>query len=62
MHGYDPALVNMHGIFYAAGPAFSHGKISSLENIDIYPALCKILDIPIIHEIDGDINNKIIIV
>ena len=56
MHGYTTDNIEMHGIFYAAGPAFSHGKISSLENIDIYPALCKILDIPITHEIDGDIS------
>ena len=59
MHGYTTDNIEMHGIFYASGPAFRHAKIESIENIDIYPVLCKILDIPISTEIDGNINKFI---
>ena len=46
MHGYDPGLDNMHGIFYAKGIDIKAGKIiPSFENIHIYPLICKLLDI-----------------
>ena len=46
MHGYDPALPNMHGIFYAMGPELKSGiQIQSFENIHIYPLLCELLGI-----------------
>jgi len=57
MHGYTVDNLEMHGIFYAFGPSFLHQKkIESIENIDIYPVLCKILDIPIENDIDGKIE------
>ena len=61
MHGYDPQLINMHGIFYAMGPEINSGlKIKSFENIHVYPLVCKLLDIEpdsdIIDAIDGDFN------
>ena len=46
MHGYDPQLPNMHGIFYAVGPNLKSGlHIPEFENIHIYPLICKLLDI-----------------
>jgi len=46
MHGYDPSLANMHGIFYAKGIDIKSAKIiPSFENIHIYPLICKLLDI-----------------
>ena len=61
MHGYDPQLINMHGIFYAMGPGINPGlQIKSFENIHVYPLVCKLLDIEadsdIIDAIDGDFN------
>ena len=46
MHGYDPQLPNMHGIFYAVGPDLKSGlQIPAFENIHIYPLICELLDI-----------------
>ena len=45
-HGYDPANTDMHGIFYALGPAFKKGYYThSLHNTDIYNIICHILDL-----------------
>jgi len=45
-HGYDPALKNMHGIFYAIGPDIKPNyTIGDFENVNVYPLICKILDI-----------------
>ena len=56
-HGFDPNLKEMHGIFYANGPAFNKGYISSpIKNIHIYPLMCQILGLEIPTDIDGDIK------
>lgn len=45
-HGYDPAVKNMHGIFYAMGPRIkSNYKIGTFENIHVYPLICELLEI-----------------
>ncbi len=45
-HGYDPAVKNMHGIFYAVGPRIkSNYKIGTFENIHVYPLICELLGI-----------------
>jgi predicted AlkP superfamily pyrophosphatase or phosphodiesterase len=57
VHGYDSKYKEMHGIFYANGPAFKDGyEIHSIKNIHIYPLMCKILGFKIPESIDGDIN------
>ena len=57
VHGYDSKYKEMHGIFYANGPAFKVGyEIHSIKNIHIYPLMCKILGLKIPESIDGDIN------
>ena len=46
MHGYDPELLSMHGIFYAVGESIREGmQIAAFENIHIYPLICSLLDI-----------------
>jgi predicted AlkP superfamily pyrophosphatase or phosphodiesterase len=45
-HGYDNSNSDMFSIFYAAGPAFKKNyRFESLDNIDVYNLICKILDI-----------------
>lgn len=58
VHGYDASNKEMHGIFYANGPAFKKNgySIPSLENIHIYPLMCEILGLPIPKHIDGKLN------
>ncbi len=56
-HGYDNSWINMHGIFFAEGPAFKEGfRTGTLRCIDIYPLLCEIFDIEEAGNIDGDIE------
>ncbi len=57
VHGYDPALKEMHGIFYAKGPALKKGyTIPSIKNIHVYPLMCKILGLEIPTDIDGKLD------
>ena len=45
-HGFDPALPSMGATFIASGPAFKHGvTVPAFDNVEIYPLLCKILDL-----------------
>ncbi|MFZ5515574.1 MAG: ectonucleotide pyrophosphatase/phosphodiesterase [Candidatus Zhuqueibacterota bacterium] len=56
-HGYDNNHLDMHGIFFAAGPAFKKGyRTGTLWSIDIYPMLCKIFDISPRAPIDGNLE------
>ena len=56
-HGYDNFHIDMHGIFYATGPAFKKGyRTGTLRNIDIYPLLCKISGIFPRQNIDGELE------
>ena len=43
-HGYDPANTDIHGIFYASGPAFKKGYVTpSFANIHLYAMFAAIL-------------------
>ncbi|MFK7936063.1 MAG: ectonucleotide pyrophosphatase/phosphodiesterase, partial [Saprospiraceae bacterium] len=56
-HGFDPELKEMHGIFYANGPAFKNGYVTpSVKNIHIYPLMCEILGLDIPTDIDGELE------
>ncbi|RMH77591.1 MAG: alkaline phosphatase family protein, partial [Calditrichaeota bacterium] len=56
-HGYDNHFLDMHGIFYAMGPAFKQGyRTGTLRNIDVYPLLCKIFHIMPRQNIDGKLE------
>ena len=57
VHGYDPVHKEMHGIFYANGPAFKTGdSISSFRNIHVYPLILELLDLDIPDNIDGNLE------
>lgn len=54
-HGWAPDFENMHGIFLATGPRLPEGvRLPAIDNIDVYPLMMKILEIPISTPIDGD--------
>lgn len=56
-HGYDPNYLDMHGIFLAIGPSFKQGYFTgTINNIDIYPLLAKILNVVPNNNIDGKLE------
>jgi predicted AlkP superfamily pyrophosphatase or phosphodiesterase len=45
-HGTDPSHPDMHGIFYAAGPDISAGRVlGAVEQVDVYALMCRLLGI-----------------
>ncbi|CBW27689.1 putative phosphodiesterase-nucleotide pyrophosphatase [Halobacteriovorax marinus SJ] len=49
--------MNMHSILYADGPDFKKNtEIGTVNNIDLYPLIAKILNLKIEHKIDGSID------
>jgi arylsulfatase A-like enzyme len=47
MHGYDPMLKDMGGIFYAEGPHFPSGRaLGEMRAVDIAPTVCACLGLP----------------
>lgn len=55
MHGWDPALPAMHGIFLAMGPGIAPGQIlPAFESIHLYPWLATRLGLSPTTAIDGD--------
>ncbi len=56
-HGYDNNFIDMHGIFFAIGPDFKNGYTTgTINNIDIYPLLAKLLHIYPNNKIDGQLD------
>ncbi|WP_194778506.1 alkaline phosphatase family protein [Pararhodonellum marinum] len=56
-HGFHPEHMEMHGIFYAKGPAIKEGmQVKPFQNIHVYPLICQILGLPIPDDIDGDLE------
>lgn len=56
-HGYDPNFLDMQGIFLAIGPSFKKGyRTGTINNIDIYPLLAKILNVVPNNNIDGKLE------
>ncbi len=56
-HGFSIDKKELHGIFYANGPAFKKGlKIPSVKNIHIYPLICEILGMEVPAEVDGSLE------
>ncbi len=57
-HGYDNFAMDMNGIFFAMGPAFKKNyRVGTINNIDIYPLMCKIFNIGPRSNIDGKLQN-----
>lgn len=54
-HGWDPKrFSNMHGIFFAEGPALKKNvKLAAFENIHIFPLVSKILGLKKLPKISG---------
>ncbi|WP_376692918.1 alkaline phosphatase family protein [Wenzhouxiangella sp. EGI_FJ10409] len=52
MHGWDPALAEMHGIFIARGPDFTPGARSpAVQSVGLYPLMAELLGLdPAEHE------------
>lgn len=55
-HGYDPSYFDMHAMFRAIGPSFKHIKFPHFSNVNVYPLLCKLLNIKPAKN-DGNIDN-----
>lgn len=56
-HGYDNNFLDLQGIFFANGPDFKKGYTTgTLNNIDIYPLLAKLLHIVPNNNIDGKLD------
>jgi predicted AlkP superfamily pyrophosphatase or phosphodiesterase len=54
LHGFDPKLRSMHGLFVASGPAVKEGLlVEPFQNIHIYDFLCAILKLKPANN-DGD--------
>ena len=57
LHGWDPTLPSMHGVFLVRGPGITGGqRIPAFEAIHIYPFLAEILGLTPNPEIDGDLQ------
>ena len=52
-HGYDNDDPAMRALFVAHGPAFKSGlRVPELENVDVYPLVAHLLELPP-REVDG---------
>ncbi len=59
-HGYDNTSEDMKTIFYAIGPAFKKGyRQSEFQNVDIFPLMEEIFQLPERETTDGDLSNVI---
>ncbi len=55
-HGYDNNNSDMHGIFFATGPAFKTGyRQEAFENVNLYPLFSEILGIQPV-KVDGSLE------
>ena len=55
-HGYDNMLPDMHGIFYAKGPAFKENHVQpAFMNINLYPIIAHVLGLKP-AEVDGNLE------
>ncbi|EKE72357.1 ectonucleotide pyrophosphatase/phosphodiesterase [Gallaecimonas xiamenensis] len=55
-HGYSYTK-DMGALFVAEGPAFKKGvTLAPFDNIDVYPMVAKVLGIPLLAPIDGEIT------
>ena len=55
-HGYDPAIPEMHGVFYAWGAGVAAGKeIQQLDIIDVHPTVMHLLGLEPGKPVDGKV-------
>ena len=56
MHGWDPTLPEMHGIFLAAGPGIAAGvRLAAVEAVDVYPLVTHMLGLAPPPDLAGDL-------
>ena len=56
MHGWDPTLPEMHGIFLAAGPGIAAGAaLPTINAVDVYPLLAHLLGLTPPPDVAGDL-------
>ena len=56
MHGWDPTLPEMHGIFLAAGPGIAAGvALPAVDAVDVYPLVAHLLGLTPNPEIAGSL-------
>ncbi|TPV57850.1 alkaline phosphatase family protein [Aestuariibacter sp. GS-14] len=56
-HGYLPEHPDMGAFFVAAGPAFKSGyTLPAMSNLEVYPALAKIMGLDLLTPIDGELS------
>ncbi len=57
MHGWDPRIQSMHGIFLIAGPGIAAGqRLPRVESVHLYPLLAETLQLRPHAPIDGDFS------
>ena len=60
-HGYDPAIPEMHGIFYAWGAGIARGKeVAQLNMIDVHPTVMSLLGLQPGKPVDGKIATGVL--
>ncbi len=52
-HGYNPWLLDMHGILIGFGSGFNRMETGTVQNIDLYPLMCALLGLEPNPGIDG---------
>jgi hypothetical protein len=58
VHGYDPELPSMHGIFLARGPRFREGvRIPDFHSVDVQPLLVHLLGLQSAPAVDGSLES-----
>ena len=56
MHGWDPSLPSMQGIFLAAGPGIIPGaRLAPVESVDVYPLIAHLLELETPANLDGSL-------
>ena len=56
MHGWDPTLPEMHGIFLAAGPGIAPGTaLPAVNAVDVYPLVAHLLGLTPPSDVAGDL-------
>jgi predicted AlkP superfamily pyrophosphatase or phosphodiesterase len=56
-HGFDAALPDMHGIFFAAGPRVVPGsRLGPMENVGVYPFIAHLLGLQPPPGLDGTLD------
>ena len=55
MHGWDPRLPSMHGIFLVKGPGIDAGtRLPRIEGVDIYPFMATVLGLEPAEGVEGN--------